>query len=97
MIHRNEDATRNDTMALNIRNKETERLAAALAAETGETKTEAVRKALEERLVRARRARGKRGLLDEISEIADHCSALPLIDERTPEQILGYDDIGMSR
>lgn len=34
-------------MALNIKNAEVERLAAELAAATGETKTEAIRKALE--------------------------------------------------
>ena len=37
-------------MALNIRNPEAERLAAELARQTGETKTEAVAQALRERL-----------------------------------------------
>lgn len=37
-------------MALNIRNAETERLAQRLAERTGETKTEAVRRAPEDRL-----------------------------------------------
>lgn len=36
-------------MGLNIKNAEVERLAAEIAAATGETKTEAIRKALEER------------------------------------------------
>lgn len=36
-------------MALNIKNSEVERLVAAIAGMTGESKTEAVRKALEER------------------------------------------------
>ena len=36
-------------MALNIKNPEVERLAVELASITGETKTEAIRKALEER------------------------------------------------
>ncbi len=36
-------------MALNIKNPEVERLAADVAALTGESKTEAIRKALEER------------------------------------------------
>jgi antitoxin VapB len=39
-------------MALNIRNAETERLAEALAKLTGESKTEAVTKALRDRLAR---------------------------------------------
>jgi antitoxin VapB len=41
-------------MALNIRNHETEKLAADLAALTGETKTEAVTKALKDRLEQVR-------------------------------------------
>jgi len=39
-------------MALNIKNAEVERLASELATLTGESKTEAVRKALEERKAR---------------------------------------------
>jgi antitoxin VapB len=82
-------------MALNIRNPETERLAEALARETGETKTEAVTKALRDRLTRLRRQRGGRGLADELEEIARHCAALPVVDPRTPDEILGYDESGL--
>jgi len=82
-------------MALNIRNLETEQLAAALAELTGETKTEAVRKALLERLERCRRVRGKRRLLDEINEIAAHCAALPVLDDRGADEILGYNAHGL--
>ena len=42
-------------MALNIRNAETERLAAELALLTGRTKTEAVTEAIRDRLERLRR------------------------------------------
>ncbi|MGH9257906.1 MAG: type II toxin-antitoxin system VapB family antitoxin [Vicinamibacterales bacterium] len=84
-------------MALNIRNSETERLAAELARRTGETKTEAVTKALRERLGRLRRARGRRRLADELNEIALHCAALPELDTRTPDEILGYDERGLPR
>ena len=97
MIQGNKEATHMDTMALNIRNKETERLAAVLAEVTGETKTEAVRRALEERLDRVRRRHRRRSLIDEINEIADHCSSLPLLDDRTPDEILGYDSVGLPR
>lgn len=84
-------------MALNIRNPETERLAAELARRTGESKTEAVTKALRERLGRLRRERGKRRLADELNQIALHCAALPELDTRTPDEILGYDDRGLPR
>ena len=84
-------------MALNIRNREAERLAAELARQTGETKTEAVTKALRDRLARVRRERTKRRLADELEEIAEHCANLPLLDNRPPDDILGYDHFGLPR
>jgi antitoxin VapB len=64
---------------------------------TGETKTEAVRRALEERLERVSHQRRRRSLVDEINRIADHCSALPENDARSAEEILGYDAHGLPR
>jgi antitoxin VapB len=84
-------------MPLNIRNKQAEELAGALAKLTGETKTEAVTVALRERLQRMRRARAKRRLADELDEIALHCSALPVRDGRSAEEIIGYDENGLPR
>ena len=84
-------------MALNIRNRETERLAAELARLTGETKTEAVTKAVRDRLDRVRQARRKRSLADELDAIGRQCAALPVLDPRTPEEILGYDEHGLPR
>lgn len=82
-------------MALNIRNPETEKLAAELAKATGETKTEAVTRALRDRLGRVRRQRSRRSLADELNEIALHCAGLPVLDPRPGEEILGYDDRGL--
>ena len=84
-------------MPLNIRNAETERLAAEVARRTGETKTEAVTRALRERLERLRRERGKRRLADDLNAIALHCAALPELDARTADDILGYDEHGLPR
>jgi antitoxin VapB len=84
-------------MPLNIRNKQAEDLAGALAKLTGETKTEAVTQALRERLERVRRARSKRRLADELDEIAVHCAALPIRDFRSEEEILGLDEHGIPR
>jgi antitoxin VapB len=84
-------------MALNIRNPEAEKLAAELARQTGESKTEAVTKALRDRLIRVRRERTKRRLADELEEIAEHCANLPVLDGRRAEEILGYDEIGLPR
>jgi len=82
-------------MALNIRNREAERLAAELARATGETKTEAVTRALRDRLSRLRRERSRRRLADELDEIALHCAALPVLDRRSADEILGYDRHGV--
>ena len=84
-------------MALNIRNPEAERLAEALARLACETKTEAVTKALRERLAHLRRERAGRRLADDLDEIGLHCSRLPVRDARSPEEILGYDENGVPR
>ena len=84
-------------MAINIRNPETEQLAEALAKITGETKTEAVTNALRDRLARLKRERSERRLADELDKIAQHCASLPVLDERSPEEILAYDENGLPR
>jgi antitoxin VapB len=85
------------SMPLNIRSEETEELASALAKLTGETKTEAVTQALRERIQRVRRARAKRRLADELDEIALHCSTLPVLDRRSADEIMDYDENGLPR
>jgi antitoxin VapB len=82
-------------VALNIRNPETEQLAASLAKETGESKTEAVTKALKDRLARVQRRKTRRRLADELDEIGQHCASLPLLDSRSNEETLGYDQDGL--
>ncbi|GIW41372.1 MAG: antitoxin VapB30 [Candidatus Binatia bacterium] len=84
-------------MALNIRNPEAERLAAAVAKLAGETKTEAVIRSLRERLARLRRERAQRRLADELDEIALECAALPVRDRRPADDIIGYDERGLPR
>ena len=83
------------SMALNICNSRTEELAATVAEMTGETETEAVTKALQERLTKLQRQRKGRRLAGELKEIAMHCAALPVFDERTADEIIGYDERGL--
>jgi len=82
-------------MALNIRNSETERLVQALVDLTGESKTGAVTNALRARLDQIRRERAGRKLADDLDEIAHHCSRLPVLDERSADDIIGYDETGL--
>ncbi len=84
-------------MALNIRNPQTEALATELAQLTGETKTEAVTKAVRDRLDRVKRERHRRCLADELDAIARQCAALPVLDARAPDELLGYDEHGLPR
>jgi antitoxin VapB len=86
-------------MALNIRNPEADRLAGEVAALSGENKTNAVIQALQERLQRLkqqqREAAGRPSLADRLDEIALRSAARPRKDNCTPEEILGYDAIGL--
>ena len=84
-------------MALSIKNREADRLARELAETTGESLTEAVIRALRERLRRERgRVRGPR-LKDELRAIRERCADLPVLDERAPDDVIGYDDSGLPR
>lgn len=82
-------------MSLNIKDPATVKSVRELAAVTGETVTAAVRRAAEERLQRVRRAHGGRSLAAEILEIGRRCAALPDLDRRTADEILGYDERGL--
>jgi antitoxin VapB len=84
-------------MALSIKHPEADRLARELAAATGETLTDAIINALRERLRRQRgRVRGPR-LRDEIRAIRRRCAALPILDDRSADEILSYDEHGVPR
>jgi antitoxin VapB len=82
-------------MALNIKDQATERAVRELAALTGETVTTAVRRAAEERLDHVRRARKTGSLAAELLEIGKRCAALPELDSRSADDILGYDERGL--
>ncbi len=81
-------------MAFSVKHPEADRLARELVAETGEGLTEAVINALRERLERVRRAQPYR-LADEILRIGRECAALPVLDDRNADAILGFDAHGL--
>jgi antitoxin VapB len=84
-------------MALSIKSMEAERLAREIAAKTGESLTDAIRKALEERLDRLRNQRRSQILASQLDEILRRVDQLPVLDSRSPEEILGYDEHGLPR
>jgi antitoxin VapB len=83
-------------MSLNIKNEETHRRAKELARLAGETMSEAVDRAVAERLERIRRRHSRKALLEQLLEIGRECAALPVLDRRSPEDML-YDDEGLPR
>jgi antitoxin VapB len=83
-------------VALSLKDQETDRLARAVASLTGETITEAVRRSLAERLERERLRRGRLpGLATQLAALGKAMAALPDLDTRTPDEIVGYDERGM--
>ena len=89
---------RNDRldMSLNIRNEETHRRAGELAKLTGETMSEAVDRAVAERLERVGRKRNREALVERLLAIGRSCAALPILDRRDAEEML-YDSHGLPR
>ena len=83
-------------MALYVRNPNTERLAREVAKLTGETLTDAIHVSLEERLRQEKLKRGAHPWNDAaIDAIIERAATLPLLDNRTEEEMLGYDENGL--
>lgn len=75
-------------MSLNIKNEATYRRAQELARLAGETMTQAVDRAIGERLERIRKTRNQRALAERLLKIGHECARLPVLDQRTPEEML---------
>lgn len=84
-------------MSLNIKDAKTDKLAREVAELAGESITKAIRHALEERRDKLKRKSRRRSLAEELDEIGKRCAALPDIDTRSPDEILGYDKKGLWR
>lgn len=82
-------------MALNIKNPEAERLARELAEATGENITQAVTQALREQLIRKTGWVRDLTLREDIRRIQERVAKLPVLDDRSPDEIMGYDEHGL--
>ncbi len=86
-------------MALPITTEEAEQLAREIAHRTEETPEQAVTTSLQERLARLRlRDHNDRDIdqfVASIMAISEHCASLPVLDSRTPDEMLGYDERGL--
>lgn len=83
-------------MALSIKNPEVDRLARELAEVTGENMTEAICKALEERLEKEKGRKPENNYIkDEIQRIQARIARLQRIDQGSDEKLIGYDEYGI--
>jgi antitoxin VapB len=85
-------------MSMNIKNPQVHRMAHELAELRGCSLTEAVKFALEKALREAKTQNAHLNadqLEQRLTEIALNCSQLPDQDQRSAEEILGYDEVGL--
>ena len=80
---------------LNIKDAEAHALAQELANLEHTSLTQAVKDALREKLERRRDQNAR--LADRLMDIGAACARLPVLDARTPDEIIGYDDLGVPR
>jgi antitoxin VapB len=78
--------------------QETERLARLVALKSGKTLEEVVRQAIEDHAAargllpkRTRRAID----MDALNAIVERAASRPVLDPRTPDEIIGYDEFGI--
>ena len=86
-------------MALNIKNAETERLARELARRRKQGITQVVTEALRAAVERERRVRAAKGddyesFKRRIDAIVERANQRPVLDDRSPDEILGYNEQG---
>ena len=82
-------------MALSIKDPKTEELARRLASRTGESLTVATRRALEERLKRIGASAEEASLRQDLAIIRRRIKALPVLDPRSTDEMLGYGADGL--
>jgi antitoxin VapB len=78
-------------MALSIKSDRADQLARELAALTGESITDTVITSLERRLAEERRRRRRRS----VDDLVERFRELPVLDPRSADEILGYDENGL--
>ncbi|MGG6241396.1 type II toxin-antitoxin system VapB family antitoxin [Nodosilinea sp. AN01ver1] len=83
---------------MKIQDPQAHRMAQELAELTGQSLTDAVKMALQQALAKFKTSKPDpqpRPLVDRLNEIALRCAALPDYDNRSADEILGYDKHGL--
>lgn len=82
--------------ALNIKDPEVHELAVELASRTNQSLTQAVRESLRESLAKTRSPQeDSRRVVERVMRIGRGIASLPVLDSRTPDEILGYNEFGL--
>ena len=84
-------------MPLSLIDPEADHLAETLASLTGRPVGDAVLYALREQVRREGRRLMASRVKDDLRLISDRCAALPDLDTRTPEEIIGFDEHGLAK
>ena len=82
---------------LNIKDPEVYRMARKVADRKGLSLTGAVREALREKLERESAEKETARRLEKLEQIVKGFPKLPILDDRTDDEIIGYDEIGIPR
>ena len=80
--------------------EDTAKLAELVAEKTGKSPDQVVREAVEARaiavgVVPAKPKLSREELIAGMKAISDRCAALPILDNRTADEIIGYDEHGL--
>jgi len=82
-------------MALNVKNREVEALVAELKAATGKGTTELLLDLLRREAAAERRRQDIEERRARVEEIVKRCNANRPKEQRTPDEIIGYDERGL--
>lgn len=82
-------------MALNIKHPDADRLARELARRRGQSITDAVVETLRTELAKEQDRVRAPGMAEELLAIGARYTALPSYDQRSDDEILGYDEQGI--
>lgn len=82
-------------MALSIKSDEADRLARELARRQRKSITAAVTDALAAELDREKRRIRSPGIAEGLKKLANQYAQLPILDDRSEDEILGYDENGI--
>lgn len=83
-------------MPLRISDPKTHALLKRLTKLTGLSPVDAVRDAIQARLDQIEKPRGTTSRIEELDRIALHCAKLPRRDQRSADEIIGYDNWGVN-